>query len=83
MMGFGCCLYPSYTGYTGYTGLIILDNAPYHNVVVEEAFPTPTSRKEQLCAWLTKNGIPWTPDMLKPELYDLCKIMCARSGIST
>ena len=51
--------------------LIILDNAPYHNVVVEDAFPTPKSRKEQLCAWLTKNDIPWTPDMLKPELYDL------------
>jgi transposase len=53
--------------------LIILDNAPYHNVVVEDAFPTPKSRKEQLSAWLTKNGIPWTPDMLKPELYDLYK----------
>jgi transposase len=53
--------------------LIILDNAPYHNVVVEDAFPTPKSRKEQLCAWLTKKGIPWTPDLLKPELYDLCK----------
>jgi DDE superfamily endonuclease len=53
--------------------LIILDNAPYHNVVVEDTFPTPKSRKEQLCAWLTRNNIPWTPDMLKPELYDLCK----------
>jgi hypothetical protein len=53
--------------------LILLDNAPYHNVLVEEAFPTPKSRKEQLCAWLTRNNIPWTPDTLKPELYDLCK----------
>jgi transposase len=53
--------------------LIILDNAPYHNVVVEDAFPTPKSRKEQLCTWLIRNNIPWTPDMLKPELYDLCK----------
>jgi hypothetical protein len=53
--------------------LIILDNAPYHHVLVEDAFPTPKSRKEQLCAWLTRNDIPWTPDMLKPELYDLCK----------
>ena len=31
------------------------------------------SPKEQLCAWLTRNAIPWTPDMLKPELYELCK----------
>jgi hypothetical protein len=53
--------------------LIILDNAPYHTVVVEDAFPTPKSRKERLWAWLTKNDIPWTPDMLKPELYYLCK----------
>ena len=53
--------------------LIILDNAPYHNVLVEDAVPTPQSRKEQLCAWLTRNAIPWTPDLLKPELYELCK----------
>jgi hypothetical protein len=53
--------------------LIILDNAPYHNVLVEDGVPTPQSRKEQLCAWLTRNAIPWTPDMLKPELYALCK----------
>lgn len=31
--------------------LIILDNAPSHNVVVEEAFPTPKSRQDQLCTW--------------------------------
>ena len=55
------------------SSLIIFDNAPYHNVVVEDAFPTPQSRKEQLCTWLTRNGIPWTCDMLKPELYKLCK----------
>jgi len=30
---------------------IILDNAPYHNVVVEDAFPTPKSRQDELCAW--------------------------------
>ncbi len=53
--------------------LLILDNAPSHNVLVEDAVPTPQSRKEQLCAWLTRNAIPWTPDMLKPELYALCK----------
>ena len=52
---------------------VVLDNAPYHNVLVEDAVPTLQSRKEQLCAWLTRNAIPWTPDMLKPELYALCK----------
>jgi transposase len=53
--------------------IIILDNARYHNVFSESAFPVPTTRKEALCDWLEKNDIPWTTDMLKPELYDLCK----------
>lgn len=53
--------------------LIILDNARYHNVLLEDSSPTPQSRKNQLQAWLTKNHIPWTLDMLKPELYELCK----------
>jgi len=53
--------------------LIILDNARYHNVFTENAFPVPTTRKEVLCDWLEKNNIPWTTDMLKPELYELCK----------
>ena len=52
--------------------LILLDNAPSHHGLVEDVVPTPQSRKEQLCAWLTRNAIPWTPDMLKPELYELC-----------
>lgn len=53
--------------------LIILDNAKYHNVFADDAFPVPTTRKEALCDWLEKNNIPWTIDMLKPELYELCK----------
>lgn len=53
--------------------LIIMDNAPYHNAVSETSFPTPKSRKEQLCNWLTRNRIPWNGDMLKPELFELCK----------
>ena len=53
--------------------LIILDNSSYHNVFAESAFPVPTTRKKALCDWLEKNNIPWTKDMLKPELYELCK----------
>ena len=53
--------------------LIILDNARYHNVFTEDAFPVPATRKEVLCDWLERNSIPWTTDMLKPELYELCK----------
>ncbi len=53
--------------------LIILDNVCYHNVFAESAFPVPATRKEMLCDWLERNDIPWTTDMLKPELYELCK----------
>lgn len=44
--------------------IIILDNAKYHNVFSEDAFPTLTTRKTALCDWLEKNDIPWTEDML-------------------
>ena len=43
--------------------LLILDNAPYHHGLVEDGGPTPQSRQEQLGAWLTRNALPWTPDM--------------------
>jgi transposase len=52
--------------------LIILDNAPYHNVLTEEAFPKKTHSVKRFREWLTTNDIPWTNDMLKPELYELC-----------
>ncbi len=53
--------------------LIIMDNAPYHNVLVEEAFPRKSHSVKRLREWLTNNEIPWTKDMLKSELFDLCE----------
>jgi len=53
--------------------LIIMDNAKYHNVFTEDLFPTAKHRKDEFQAWLDTNNIPWTDDMLKPELFDLCK----------
>jgi transposase len=52
--------------------LIIMDNAPYHNVLVEEAFPMKSHSVKRLREWLSNNEIPWTKDMLKSELFDLC-----------
>jgi len=52
--------------------LIIMDNASYHNVQVEEAFPKKGHSITQLREWLNRNEIPWTNDMLKSELYELC-----------
>ncbi len=52
--------------------LIIMDNAPYHNVLVEEAFPKKSHSVKRLREWLSNNEIPWSKDMLKSELFDLC-----------
>jgi transposase len=52
--------------------LIILDNAPYHNVLSSDAFPKKSHSLKRLRAWLTHNEIPWKEDMLKAELYELC-----------
>lgn len=52
--------------------IIILDNAAYHNVLTEEAFPKKSHSMQRLKDWLSHNQIPWSEDMLKEELHDLC-----------
>ena len=52
--------------------LIIMDNASYHNAFTEEAFPKKSHSVKRLQDWLSHNEIPWTKDMLKEELYELC-----------
>ena len=52
--------------------LIILDNAPYHNVLAENAFPKKGHSIQKFKQWLTHNEIPWQENMLKAELYELC-----------
>ncbi len=52
--------------------LIILDNAKYHNVLVEDRVPGASSTKEELRQWLTRNGHRWRNDMLRSELYKAC-----------
>lgn len=52
--------------------LIILDNAGYHNVLVENRFPRASSTVVELQDWLTRNKYPWRDDMLKSELYAEC-----------
>ncbi|ETR67987.1 MAG: hypothetical protein OMM_04837 [Candidatus Magnetoglobus multicellularis str. Araruama] len=54
--------------------IIIMDNASYHNVTVDNFFPKSNSKKEKFRKWLDDNGIPWSNDMLKSELYVLCKL---------
>jgi len=58
--------------------IIIMDNAAYHNVLVEEAFPKKSHSVKRLREWLSKNEIPWTEDMLKSELFELCSRLAAK-----
>ncbi len=58
--------------------LIIMDNAPYHNVLSEEAFPKTSHSVKRLREWLSSNEIPWTKDMLKSELFELCSRLATK-----
>jgi transposase len=53
--------------------IIHLDNASYHNVLTAETFPKSNHTAQKLQEWLTHNDIPWGKDMLKAELFELCK----------
>jgi hypothetical protein len=49
-----------------------MDNASYHNTFTEETFPKKSHSVKRFQGWLSHNDIPWTKDMLKEELYELC-----------
>ncbi len=54
--------------------IIIMDNASYHNTTEENTFPKSNARKQSLRKCLDDKGIPWGEDLLKAELYALCKL---------
>ena len=58
--------------------LIVMDNAPYHNVYVDGAFyPTTSTRKDALQSWLLANHPEaYQEAMLKAELLAACKDLC-------
>lgn len=50
--------------------LIFMDNAKYHNLYVEDAFPTVKTLKVELQEWFkAKHPSEYDDNMLKPELY--------------
>jgi len=53
--------------------LIVMDNASYHNVLVDDALEASSILKQELRDWLTAHHYDWTSDMLKAELFALCK----------
>ena len=59
--------------------LIFMDNAKYHNLYVEDAFPTQQTLKVELQEWLKlHHPLKYNVDMLKPELYKKCKELCPK-----
>jgi transposase len=53
--------------------LIILDNAPYHNVLAPHSAPTSRCSKKKILLWLSSNHIPCREDCLKAELVEILK----------
>ena len=54
--------------------VIILDNAKYHNAVVEKV-PTMSNKKGEMQDWLTRHNLHLSPDMKKAELLQLIRII--------
>lgn len=53
--------------------IIVMDNAPYHNLLTEDSAPTPTCSKQRIRDWLDQNKIPCATDCLKVELVEILK----------
>ena len=53
--------------------IIVMDNAAYHNILVEDSAPTATCSKERIRAWLETNKIPCKDDCLKVELVEVLR----------
>ena len=53
--------------------VIVLDNAPYHNTVIEKV-PVKSSTKPIMQNWLSNHGIPWDPKDLKKDLLEKIKL---------
>ncbi|XP_054721324.1 uncharacterized protein LOC129231136 [Uloborus diversus] len=50
--------------------IIVIDNASYHSVFVEN-IPNTSTKKDDIRRWLTTKNIAWNSDMLKAELLNL------------
>ena len=53
--------------------LIVMDNAPYHNILSKSSPPTAQSSKSKIREWLEQNKVYCRDDCLKPELIEILK----------
>ncbi|KAK8756570.1 hypothetical protein V5799_000724, partial [Amblyomma americanum] len=56
----------------------VMDNAPYHSVVLEKA-PTTSTHRADIQLWLTKKGVPWSQEMMRAKLFELAQKVNAPS----
>lgn len=52
--------------------VVVIDNAPYHSVQEDKA-PNSNSKKQEMLNWLVSKNICCSPNLLKPQLYNLIK----------
>ena len=52
---------------------IIMDNAPYHNILSENSPPTSQCKKEKIKTWFDANKVKYNSDSLKAELVEILK----------
>ncbi|XP_054717309.1 uncharacterized protein LOC129226706 [Uloborus diversus] len=57
--------------------IIVIDNASYHSVFVEN-IPNTSTKKDDIRRWLTSKNIAWNSDMLKAELLNLVQNVRSR-----
>ena len=62
------------------SALIVMDNAPYHNVYIEGAFyPTSSTKKAELASWLREHDpAVFDESMIKAELLVACRERCPK-----
>lgn len=62
------------------SSLIVMDNAPYHNVYVDGAFyPSSSTRKADLQSWLYHHHPEvYQESMIKAELLEACRQLCPK-----
>jgi transposase len=62
------------------SSLIVMDNAPYHNVYVDGVFyPTTSTKKAELQNWLQQHHpIRYQDAMIKAELLAVCRQLCPK-----
>lgn len=51
--------------------VIIMDNAPYHNMYKDDGTPSLSSKKTVLQEWLKMKGIPYDKEFLRPKLIEI------------